>query len=61
MDWHRTFEHVPDEVVLRRIELQHAGYFASGGTAMGQKMDPMCALIASRPKNRSLCHSAPAT
>ena len=27
-DWHRTFEHVPDEVVLRRIELQHAGYFA---------------------------------
>ena len=27
-DWHRTFEHVPDEVVLQRIEQQHAGYFA---------------------------------
>ena len=27
-DWHRNFEHVPDEVVLRRIELQHARYFA---------------------------------
>ena len=25
---HRTFDYVPDEVVLQRTEMQHAGYFA---------------------------------
>ena len=28
VNWYRTFEYVPDEVVLTRIESQHAKYFA---------------------------------
>ena len=44
-DWHRTFEHVRRS----RTETHRAAACrvlrANGGTAMGQKMDPMCALI----------------